>query len=101
MDIPPYNYYDDITHIILTQDFFPQIGGAHLFLYEVYKRWPNPVVVLTQDYSNIGELGSLQAKFDSSDHCSLKIVRRLPVIADINIFSTFYWRVPLKIQCNF
>lgn len=84
-------------NIILTQDFFPKIGGAHLFLYEVYKRWPDPVVVLTQDYSHTGELGSLQAKFDSSDHCSLKIVRRLPVIANINLFSTSYWSKSLEI----
>ncbi len=96
MNIPPYNYYDDITNIILTQDFFPKIGGAHLFLYEVYKRWPNPVVVLTQDYSNIDELGSQQAKFDASDHRSIKIIRELPLIDDINLFSTSYWSKLLK-----
>ena len=32
---------------ILSFDWFPKIGGAHLWLYEIYSRWPRPVTVLT------------------------------------------------------
>lgn len=82
----------NFTHIVLAQDFFPKIGGAHLFLYEVYKRWPYPIIFLTQDYSYLPGFRSEQARFDAFNHCSIKILRKLPLIDDINLFSMYHWQ---------
>lgn len=36
-----------VRDVVISFDWMPQIGGAHLWLYEVYRRWPGPVEVLT------------------------------------------------------
>ena len=77
-------------NILLSQDFFPKIGGAHKWLYEVYKTWPDPVIVLTQDYSRHPELISQQIQFDSQNHGSIEITRRDLEIDDINLFNSKY-----------
>ncbi|WP_457570432.1 glycosyltransferase family 4 protein [Desulfovulcanus sp.] len=94
-------------NIVLTQDFFPKIGGAHLWLYEVYKRWPSPVNVMTQDYSLDPARSDQQAEFDSLDHGMLKIIRRDIRIDDINLFSLncvkqymYILRCIKEIACN-
>ena len=73
--------------IVITQDFFPLIGGAHLWLYEVYKRWPSKVVLLTQEYSTDPTVRSNQSRFDSLFHGSLEITRKDIHIENINLFA--------------
>lgn len=41
---------DDTQHILLTQRFLPEHGGSIRWMYEVYRRWPTPVEVITHDY---------------------------------------------------
>ena len=83
--------------IVLTQDFLPLIGGTYLTLYEVYKRWPTPVILLTQDYSTDQILRTGQASFDSTPHGPLEIRRRDIRIEDISILDWRcigqYWKI--------
>jgi phosphatidyl-myo-inositol dimannoside synthase len=53
---------------VLSNDFLPEIGGAHLILYEVYKRWGSEVVLLTGCHPK-------QKEFDALGHGSLRIQR--------------------------
>jgi phosphatidylinositol alpha-1,6-mannosyltransferase len=73
--------------IVLTQDFFPQVGGAHSWLYEVYRRWTRPVVLLTRAYDATPEQSAAAAAFDSTDHGALEIIRCDIAINDINLAS--------------
>ncbi len=59
---------------ILSFDWFPKIGGAHLWLYEIYSRWPRPVTVLT----STPELSS-EKRSDFLSEYSLNNVVRLPI----------------------
>ncbi len=65
-----------IHNIIFSFDFFPNIGGAHLWLYEVGKRWPEPTMVVT---SNFQDQLKLQKSFDSMAHGSIVEINRLPL----------------------
>ncbi len=76
-----------MRNIVLSQDFFPKIGGAHLWLYEVYKRWPCPVYFLVQDYSEQKKLASHQKGFDPLDHGAARIIREDIAIEDINLIN--------------
>ena len=73
--------------IVISQDFFPIIGGAHLWLFEVYKRWPSPVVLLTQDYTADPNLHLKQIQFDSSNYGPLQILRKDIRIDNISLFD--------------
>lgn len=84
----------DFINILISSDFFPVIGGAHSWMYEVYKRWPEPVALIAPDYSLSDEDDIIinQKKFDLGNHGSLNINRFPMNIADINVFSFFFWR---------
>ena len=88
--------------ILLSWDFFPQIGGAHTWMYEVYKRWPKEVITLANDYSNDPYSGKRQAEFDAGDHGALSIVRHPLVMEDISFFKIGcigqYWNILWKIS---
>lgn len=88
--------------LLLCQDFFPQIGGAHTWMYEVYKRWPRQVWVLANDYATDPDYEKKQTVFDTASHESLSIVRYPMSMEDISIFSTRcierYWRIIQKIH---
>ena len=73
--------------VVISQDFFPQIGGAHLWLYEVYRRWSSPVAFLTRPYASTPAEASAQADFDSKPHGALKIVRADIAVDEINLLS--------------
>ncbi|MBM9513974.1 glycosyltransferase family 4 protein [Desulfogranum marinum] len=77
--------------IILCQDFFPAVGGAHHWLYEVYKRWPEHVVALVADYSSQFTFAERQIAFDQLDHWSLSIVRHSHLIDDLDLFSLQFY----------
>jgi len=74
-------------HLVVTQDFFPQVGGAHLWLYEVYRRWPQPVTVLTRRYEQSAAEAAAQSAFDAAAHGSLNIVRADMAVDDIDLLK--------------
>lgn len=39
--------------ILLSQKFLPEPGGSIRWMYEVYRRWPQPVQVITHDYYHV------------------------------------------------
>ena len=43
---------DRPVDILLTQKFLPEPGGSIRWMYEVYRRWPRPIEVITHDYYN-------------------------------------------------
>lgn len=83
--------------IALLQDFFPKIGGAHLWLYEAYRRWPSPVQILTRRFENGAEEIKDEAAFDKRDHGSLRITRDDIAIYDINLLSVACWRKFMRV----
>ncbi len=78
----------DAADIVITQDFFPKIGGAHYFLYEVYRRWPAPVLLLTRPYEDSPQESAAQAEFDCRSHGSLRIVREDMAIGEIDFLKS-------------
>lgn len=81
----------DCQNIILSQDFFPAVGGAHLWLYEVYKRWPEQVFALVSDYSSHPYFASRQIAFDQLNHGSLSITRHSHFFDDLNLLSLQFY----------
>ena len=69
--------------IVITHDFQPKIGGAHHWLYEVYRRWPLPVSLLTEFGPPNHSANDLATPSDAK----LNIVRGLAPIDDINVLS--------------
>lgn len=74
--------------IVVTQDFFPKIGGAHLWLYENYRRWPSSVKLLTHRYGYGTQEADSQKLFDAREHGSLQIFRENILIEDVNLFDS-------------
>lgn len=84
--------------LLLSFDFFPMIGGAHTWMYEVYKRWPNPVTVLANDYGADPDLETEQREFDATDHGGLAIERHPLTVPDISLFNPACVRQFLRIN---
>jgi len=88
--------------IVLTEDFFPQIGGAHLWLYETFRRWPSPVRLLTRRYDRSAEEVAAQAAFDRLDHGLLDIMRGDIVVGKIDLLAGScrrrFWNVASEIK---
>jgi phosphatidylinositol alpha-1,6-mannosyltransferase len=40
----------DLAEVLLSQRFLPEHGGSIRWMYEIYRRWPRPVEVVTHDY---------------------------------------------------
>lgn len=76
-----------MTDVVISQDFFPQLGGAHLWLYEIYRRWPNPVTILTQHHDATAEIKQAEAHFDALDHGALRIVREQMAVDEFNLLA--------------
>ena len=72
---------DKIEDLLIATDFFPKIGGAHYWLYQIYRNWPKKVLACVQDYKNDAALTDLQIQFDKSDHGALEL-RRLDFSLD-------------------
>lgn len=70
-------------HIVLSHDFFPMIGGAHAWLYEVYQRWPQPVTLVTERPPATADRAVLDA-FDRATP-SLRIDRAEPPIGALDL----------------
>ena len=73
--------------LVVSYDFFPQLGGAHLWLYEVYRRWSREVRLLTLRYSPVGAEAERQMQFDRLDHGALRIARDAPPQGEINLLD--------------
>jgi phosphatidyl-myo-inositol dimannoside synthase len=58
--------------ILLSQKFLPEPGGSIRWMYEVYRRWPRPVQVITHDYyrvpPNTPEFATVPPPPDGRDH---------------------------------
>ena len=72
---------------MISLDFFPAMGGAHTWMYEVYKRWPGKVTVLACDYSDDPDLADEQTLFDGKDQGSLNVSRHPMSVIDISILN--------------
>lgn len=70
-------------HIVLSHDFFPMIGGAHAWLYEVYQRWPQPVTLVTEQPA-AGTDAATIAAFDLATP-SLRIERTEPSLGALDL----------------
>lgn len=84
MDGPTWSNWKDL---VISFDFAPDIGGAHSWLYEVYRRWPTKVEVLTSVYSDIMAMESRQREFDLSEHGSLHISRKVIRYGSLSILN--------------
>lgn len=78
-------------NFILSFDFFPKIGGAHLWLYQVGKYFSQPTTAITSDYPL---LFSEQKEFDLQDHGNIKEIKRFP-------FKVTSWGIDLNFFKNF
>jgi len=39
-----------VGDVLISQRFLAEFGGSIRWMYEVYRRWPRPVRVITHDY---------------------------------------------------
>lgn len=74
-----------VSELVVSFDFPPQVGGAHLWLYEVYRRWGSEVSVLTEQYSSDPAVAEAQLGFDRGEDGSLRIHREAPRLAAIDL----------------
>jgi phosphatidylinositol alpha-1,6-mannosyltransferase len=77
---------------VLSDDCPPSIGGAHLWLYEVYKRWPGPVCFMTREQAASRDPAQDQGAFDRLDHGALRIRRALAAVEQIDLLDWRYLR---------
>ena len=83
-----------MSDVLVSYDFPPMIGGAHSWLYEIYRRWPTDVDVLTAKYSENENEAERQRSFDSISHGSLRVARRADTTHQIDLRSYHYlWSV--------
>jgi phosphatidylinositol alpha-1,6-mannosyltransferase len=80
------------TNIVVSQDFFPKIGGAHTWLYESYRRWSTPVRLLTQTYSQDARISQAELEFDRGRHGSLQILREIVPPEKVDLLNTSCWK---------
>jgi phosphatidyl-myo-inositol dimannoside synthase len=83
--------------LLLSQDFFPQLGGAHSWLYEIYRRWPTRVDALVRNYP---DASAAQAAFDARDHGSLHLTRADIAVDEINLLKPASWRSMLRVAAR-
>lgn len=79
--------------LVISFRFFPEIGGAHAWLYEVYRRWFAEVDVLTHVPSNDEVVARDERAFDSLSHGSLCIFREISKYHDVSVLNPSFWRV--------
>ncbi|GAB6886730.1 glycosyltransferase family 4 protein [Desulfothermus okinawensis JCM 13304] len=97
-----------MKHYLIATDFFPKIGGAHFWIYNVYKNWPEKVLAIVQDYSKDTTLSSLQAEFDISHLDASLVLKRVdlslypPTILSIQNFfkvTKLNWLIKKSVNC--
>jgi len=80
-----------VTDLVISFDWGPQIGGAHSWLYEVYRRWPTAVGVLTTVPASDPDLARRQDEFDRLAQEDLQTHRRAIPIPMIDLTSVSCW----------
>jgi phosphatidylinositol alpha-1,6-mannosyltransferase len=80
-----------VTDLVISFDWGPKIGGAHLWLYEVYKRWPTAVSVLTTASAPEPKQARREEAFDRLPHGSLETYRRANPIPVIGLANPSCW----------
>jgi len=73
--------------VAISYDCLPKIGGAHMWLYEVYRRWPTPVSFFTSEYSDDAATAAGERAFDAASHGSLTIHRQARPIRQLSLLS--------------
>lgn len=87
-------------HILISSDFYPFIGGAHTWMYEVYSRWPETVIVCANDYSQT-DIEAEQSAFDAREHGALRI-HRFPIqFPDINVLDRSFRKHLAEVATGF
>ena len=84
--------------LVISFDFPPEIGGAHKWLYEVYRRWPTSVDVLTHGYSQDKSAAENACAFDSAAHGSLRIIRKVRRYGELSLRNPRFYLALL--QCR-
>ncbi len=79
-----------MRNIFFSYEFFPKIGGAHLWLYNVAKNWPEHTKIITSAYPS---LLNEQKSFDIRNHGSVLKILRLP-------FKVTSWGIDLQFLRN-
>jgi len=79
--------------LLLSSDFYPMIGGAHHWLYNLYSRWPTQVTAFVDSkLNNDTEAAAQQRIFDSENHGSL-LIRRIDLsFPNIDIINSVFWK---------
>lgn len=76
--------------VLLSQRFLPEPGGSIRWMYEVYRRWPKPVEVITHDYyaspPGTPEFPEVPAPPDGVDH-----VREPQLVMDRRVIFMDDW----------
>lgn len=81
-----------MSDVLVSYDFPPMIGGAHSWLYEIYRRWPTDVDVLAANYSENESEADRQRSFDRMAHGALRVARRADTTHQIDLRSYHYLR---------
>jgi phosphatidylinositol alpha-1,6-mannosyltransferase len=76
--------------IVVSFEFLPTIGGAHLWMYEQYRRWPTGVRVVTARRSSDPAEAERERAFDAHDHGAIEICRVAP-LREMNLIDPRYW----------
>jgi phosphatidyl-myo-inositol dimannoside synthase len=79
--------HTDTAHAIVSYDWAPKIGGAHSWLYEVYRRWPAQVHVLTAQPSADAPTAAAEVAFDAQDHGALDLHREARPFTQLSLLS--------------
>lgn len=78
--------------VVVSFDCPPKIGGAHLWLYEVYRRWQSPVQWLAARNSDAVDAVAGEMAFDASSHGPPTISRAADPLHRIEVLSFQTWR---------
>jgi phosphatidylinositol alpha-1,6-mannosyltransferase len=81
--------------VLVSYDAPPKIGGAHMWMYEVYRRWPSPVRLLTARYDDDPGEAARERAFDAQTHGSLSI-HRIAWMQQIALLDPRSWAASLS-----
>ena len=81
----------DAKDVVISFDAPPALGGAHTWLYEVYRRWSRPVLFVTRRAKH-EDVETLR-QFDAQKHQSVRFRRSLAPITHFSLTSGATWRV--------
>lgn len=80
------------TEIVVSYDAPPAIGGAHQWLYEVYRRWAAPVTLLARPaVGDADEIARVRA-FDAAPHGAVRFERTLVPVPPLSLTGVAGWR---------